>query len=96
MFKRLQDTFRAVTGRRRALKDIGWDSFRGGIHFINYFGDRQRESAYGLGIEKELGNVVYEKKRPELLVSDSFSKKPQFSFAQSLFTHLMLKISVYA
>jgi hypothetical protein len=49
-----------------------------------------------LGIEKELGNNVYEKKKkkkPELIVSDNFtfercSKKPQFSLAQSLFTHL--------
>ena len=141
MFKRLRNTFNAVTGRRRALKpqgeeaveklghrnyvggmweeigklqfdflvqqglkpshcflDIGCGSFRGGIHFINYLnpgnylGIDKEKALIDLGIEKELGNAVYEKK-PELVVSDNFrferfSKKPQFSLAQSLFTHL--------
>jgi hypothetical protein len=60
----------------------------------NYLGIEKERALIELGIEKELGNTRYEKKKkPELVVSDSFSfdrfsKKPHFSVAQSLFTHL--------
>jgi SAM-dependent methyltransferase len=81
------------------LLDIGCGSFRGGVHFIaylgvgNYLGIDKEQKLIELGIEKELGNALYEEKKPQLVVSDNFtferfSKKPQFSVAQSLFTHL--------
>jgi hypothetical protein len=79
--------------------DIACGSLRGGIHFINYLdvgnylGIDREESAIRSGIEKELGQVVFEEKKPEFVVSatfefDRFSKKPDYSLAQSLFTHL--------
>ena len=81
------------------LLDIACGSLRGGVHFIdylesgNYLGIDREESAIRLGIEKELGQAVYEAKKPEFIVSDAFefsrfSKEPDFSLAQSLFTHL--------
>ena len=81
------------------LLDIACGSLRGGVHFIdylecgNYLGIDREGSAIRLGIEKELGQAVYEAKKPEFIVSDAFefgrfSKKPNFSLAQSLFTHL--------
>lgn len=59
--------------------DIGCGSFRGGIHFINYLdagnylGIDKEKALIDLGIEKELGNTVYEKKKPEVVVSDNFT-----------------------
>jgi ubiquinone/menaquinone biosynthesis C-methylase UbiE len=82
--------------------DIACGSLRGGVHFINYLdvgnylGIDKESTLIQLGIEKELGKEVYDNKKPEFVVSDKFefekfSKKPQFSLAHSLFTHLNSK-----
>lgn len=82
--------------------DIACGSLRAGIHLIPYLDTGKylgldRESALiELGIEKELGQALNEEKKPEFVISDSFefgkfSQKPQFSIAQSLFTHLVPK-----
>ena len=79
--------------------DIACGSLRGGIHFIdyldrgNYLGIEKERLLIQKGIEKELAAEVYAAKAPELIASPSFeferfSKKPNFSLAQSLFTHL--------
>jgi len=79
--------------------DIACGSLRGGIHFINYLesgnylGIDKEKKLIELGIEKELGVSIYKHKKPKFVVSErfefnKFSKKPQFSLAQSLFTHL--------
>jgi len=84
------------------LLDIACGSLRGGVHFINfldignYLGIDKENKLIELGIEKELGKEIYENKKPEFVVSDNFefekfSKKPRFSIAQSLFTHLIPK-----
>ena len=98
---RLQFDFLVQQGLEpsHCLLDIGCGSFRGGVRFIhyldvgNYLGIDKERKLIELGIEKELGNTLYQKKQPLLVVSDdftfdSFSKKPHFSLAQSLFTHL--------
>lgn len=98
---RLQFDFLVQQGLKpsHCLLDIGCGSFRGGVRFIhyldagNYLGIDKERKLIELGIEKELGNTLYKKKQPLLVVSDdftfdSFSKKPHFSLAQSLFTHL--------
>jgi hypothetical protein len=82
------------------LLDIGCGCLRAGIHLIkylapaNYLGLDKEQVLIDLGIEKELGRDTYETKRPEFVVSssfefDRFSKKPDYSIAQSLFTHLV-------
>jgi hypothetical protein len=79
--------------------DIACGSLRGGVHFIdylepgNYLGIDKERKLIELAIEKELGDSVYKNKKPEFVISDrfefnKFSKKPKFSIAQSLFTHL--------
>ena len=80
--------------------DIACGSLRAGIHFINYLNkgnylgiDKEKE-LIDLGIEKELGKEVSLSKSPEFVVSDKFefnkfSKIPNYSIAQSLFTHLV-------
>lgn len=81
------------------LLDIACGSLRGGIHFIrylergHYLGIDKERRLIELGIEHELGRAVYEAKTPEFVVSDRFefdrfSRTPQLSIAQSLFTHL--------
>lgn len=81
------------------LLDIACGSLRGGIHFIkylesgNYLGIDKEFELIELGKEKELGNAVFEEKKPEFVVSDKFefekfSKRPHFSIAHSLFTHI--------
>jgi hypothetical protein len=98
---RLQFHFLVQQGLKpsHCLLDIGCGSFRGGVYFIdyldagNYLGIEKERTLIEFGIEKELGSAIYEKKKPELVVSDNFtfdrfSKKPHFSVAQSLFTHL--------
>jgi len=82
------------------LLDIACGALRGGVHFIkfldvgNYLGIDKENALIELGIEKELAREVYEYKKPEFVVSDNFefekfSKRPRFSIAQSLFTHLI-------
>ena len=79
--------------------DIACGSLRGGVHFIryldvgNYLGIDKENKLIELGIQNELGKEIFDEKRPEFVVSDhfefdAFGKKPQFSLAQSLFTHL--------
>jgi SAM-dependent methyltransferase len=84
------------------LYDIACGSLRAGIHLIpylnkgNYIGIDKEKLLIELGIDKELGQDMYQKKKPEFLVTDSFefekiSKSPDYAIAQSLFTHLTLK-----
>src|SRR3990172_1321367 len=100
----LQFSFLARQGLEPSdcLLDIACGSLRGGVHFINfldignYLGIDKENKLIELGIEKELGKEIYENKKPEFVVSDNFefekfSKKPRFSIAQSLFTHLIPK-----
>ncbi len=79
--------------------DIACGSLRGGVHFIpyldagNYLGIDRESVLIERGLSKELPPEVREEKRPEFVVSgdfefDRFSKRPDFSLAQSLFTHL--------
>lgn len=81
------------------LLDIGCGSLRAGIHFIpyleagHYLGIDKEESLIRSGIERELGLRLFEEKRPQLMVSDSFEfakfdARPDYALAQSLFTHL--------
>lgn len=80
------------------LLDIACGSLRAGVHFIryldqgNYLGIDKEPGLIKLGIEQELGRETSELKRPEFVVSASFefsfSKRPQYAIAQSLFTHL--------
>jgi hypothetical protein len=79
--------------------DIACGCLRGGIHFINYLepgnylGIDKEKKLISIGINKELGVPVYENKKPEFIISEyfefnKFTKKPKFSLANSLFTHL--------
>ncbi|MCG8449816.1 MAG: hypothetical protein MI725_09590 [Pirellulales bacterium] len=79
--------------------DIACGALRGGVHFINYLdagnylGIEKEAKLIELGLEKELGRETLESKQPAFVVSDkfefdAFDKQPQFSLAQSLFTHL--------
>ncbi|MDK9694694.1 MAG: Stf0 family sulfotransferase, partial [Sulfurimonas sp.] len=82
------------------LLDIACGPLRAGIHFIDYLkvehylGIDKEEELIRIGIEKELGIEKVNEKKPEFAVSDSFefskfSKVPDYSIAQSLFTHLI-------
>jgi hypothetical protein len=80
--------------------DIACGCLRGGIHFIdyldsgNYLGIDKEPMLIELGIRKELGRKKCQRKKPLFVVSDKFEfekftgRKPQFSLAQSLFTHI--------
>jgi SAM-dependent methyltransferase len=79
--------------------DIGCGSLRGGVHFIhylhkgNYLGLEANERVLSAGINKELGIKIQDLKSPQFVVSSKFNffkfnKTPDFSLAQSLFTHL--------
>lgn len=81
------------------LLDIGCGSLRGGVQFIrylepeNYLGIDSEAKLIHLGIKKELGKQAYREKSPQFVVSrrfefNRFTKKPNYSLAQSLFTHL--------
>ena len=99
---RLQLDFLVSRGLKpsHCLLDIGCGSLRGGVHFIRYLGpgnylgiDKERR-LIDLGIERELGQATYLDKKPAFVVSsnfefDTFGRKPEFSIAQSLFTHLV-------
>jgi SAM-dependent methyltransferase len=98
---RLQFDFLVQQGLQSShcLLDIACGSLRAGIHFIpylergHYLGIDKEPRLIELAIEHELGRAVYEAKTPEFVVSDRFefhrfSRVPQFSIAQSLFTHL--------
>jgi len=96
---KLQFEFLVANGLQphHVFLDVACGCLRGGVHFIPYL-----ESGHYLGIDKEplliqagieeLG-PMFETKRPELLVSDSFAferftRRPTHAIAQSLFTHL--------
>jgi hypothetical protein len=98
---RLQFDFLVAQGLRpsHCLLDIACGALRGGVHFIayleagNYLGLDKERTLVTLGIEKELGVATYAEKKPQLVVSASFefqrfTKRPDMSIAQSLFTHL--------
>jgi hypothetical protein len=79
--------------------DIACGSLRGGLHFIpyldpgHYLGIDREKRLIDRGLAVEVDPVVVATKRPEFVVSSSFefnrfSKVPQMSLAQSLFTHL--------
>ncbi len=79
--------------------DIACGSLRGGVHFIRYLepgmylGIDKEKALIRRGLARELPRQVRKEKRPELVVSDAFefdrfSKRPDFSLAQSLFSHL--------
>jgi SAM-dependent methyltransferase len=80
--------------------DIACGSLRGGVHFIryleagNYLGIDKETALIERGLETELPADVREEKMPEFVVSgafefDRFSRRPDFSLAQSLFSHLV-------
>jgi len=99
---RLQFDFLVAQGLQpsNVLLDVACGSLRGGVHFVRYLdagkylGIDKEELLITRGIELELGRELYEHKRPELVVDSAFdfarfSKRPDFSLAQSLFTHLV-------
>lgn len=81
------------------ILDIACGSLRAGIHFIpylntgNYLGVDKETTLINAGKNIELGKELYNLKKPELIISDSFdysefTQQPDFAMAQSLFTHL--------
>lgn len=81
------------------LLDIGCGCFRGGQHFIeylnatNYLGIEKEATLISLGLEKELDEDLVKNKNPELVISsrfefEKFKQTPNWSIAQSVFTHL--------
>ena len=81
------------------LLDIACGSLRGGIHFIpyleaeHYLGIDKEGDLIRAGIEQELNPELYEKKKPQFVISNSFEfekfkARPDYALAQSLFTHL--------
>jgi hypothetical protein len=81
--------------------DVACGSLRGGVHFIpyldrgNYLGIDKEKFLIQRGLSQELPRGMREEKQPEFVVSDSFeferfSKVPDMSLAQSLFTHLVV------
>lgn len=81
------------------LVDIACGSLRAGVHLIpylevgHYLGIEKEIDLIHAGIEKELGHELFEQKKPELVISDSFefekfTARPTYGIAQSLFTHL--------
>jgi SAM-dependent methyltransferase len=84
---------------RHVLLDIACGSLRAGVHFIryldrgNYLGIDKEKVLIQRALSKELPREVREEKCPEFVTSDAFeferfSRRPDFSLAQSLFTHL--------
>jgi hypothetical protein len=84
---------------QHCLLDIACGSFRLGVKAIdyldasNYLGVEKERRLVELGVEHEIGADRLHAKRPEIIVSSGFeferlSKSPDFTIAQSLFTHL--------
>ena len=99
---RLQLDFMIARGLRPedVFLDVACGSLRGGVHFIkyldpgNYLGIDKERTLVRRGASRELPRAVRKQKHPEFVISDAFeferfSKRPQFSLAQSLFTHLV-------
>jgi hypothetical protein len=97
----LQFDFLVSRGLRpeHVLLDIACGSLRGGVYFIryldpgNYLGIEKERALIRRALAKELSRDVQEQKRPEFVVSgtfefERFSKRADYSLAQSLFTHL--------
>jgi len=81
------------------LLDIACGSLRAGVHFIpyleprHYLGMDKESSLIEAGMDRELSKEIFNAKKPELVVSNTFeftkfSTMPHFALAQSLFTHL--------
>ena len=98
---KLQFEFLVQRGLRpeHVFLDIACGSLRGGIRFIpyldpgNYLGIEKEQQLIDIGLKEELASEIREDKQPEFVISDSFeftrfSTRPDFSLAQSLFTHL--------
>jgi SAM-dependent methyltransferase len=98
---RLQFDFMVDRGLQphHVLLDIACGSLRGGVHFIrylepgHYLGVDKERRLIDRGVKQELGEAVAAEKHPEFVVSDSFefarfSRTPDMSLAQSLFSHL--------
>jgi hypothetical protein len=99
---KLQFDFMVSRGLRpeHVFLDIACGALRGGVYFIpyldegNYLGIDQEQVLIDRALAKELPADVQQQKRPEFVVSnafefDRFSRRPQISLAQSLFTHLI-------
>lgn len=97
----LQFKFLIANGLRPEHKflDIACGSLRAGIHIIPYLNERgymgieKEEKLVKAGIEVELGQNLYNLKKPTFEISsnfefEKFDIKPDYSIAQSLFTHL--------
>jgi hypothetical protein len=95
--------FRFLVGQglepHHVLLDVACGSLRGGVRFVpyldpgNYLGIDMHRRLIDAGVDLELGQKLTALKKPEFVVSDifefgSFSKRPDFAIAQSLFSHL--------
>ena len=98
---RLQFAFMLEQGLKpeHCFLDIGCGALRGGVHFIpylkpgNYLGLDRESELIDRGLRKEIPAQIAESQKPEFVVStrfefSRFSRKPKFSLALSLFTHL--------
>ena len=98
---KLQFDYMVAQGLRPGhyLLDVACGSLRAGVHFVrylepmHYLGIEKEGSLIEAGIHRELGSEIYDRRKPELVVSSSFefvkfSSRPHFALAQSLFTHL--------
>lgn len=95
--------FRFLVGQglrpEHCLLDIGCGALRGGVRFIpylapgNYLGMDKEARLLELGLTEELDAALAAERHPELIAADDFpferfSRRPDYSLAQSLFTHL--------
>lgn len=98
---RLQFEFLVSRGLqpRHTLLDIACGCLRAGVHLIpyldagNYLGVDKEQELIDAGLRDELPPGLAEKKRPRILVNGNFAfelfgVRPDFAWAQSLFTHL--------
>jgi hypothetical protein len=98
---KLQFDFLVSRGLRPShqLVHIGCGSMSTGIHFVrcldadHYCGMEKERDLVRKGITKELGLALFNAKRPLFIVTDRFAfeccdNRPDFAFAESLFTHL--------
>jgi len=80
------------------LLDLGCGCLRLGVHAIpyldwkHYCGMDCNEELVQSGLVRELGNVIYKKKAPRLVLSEEFDmsmlvQQPDFVMLQSVFTH---------
>jgi hypothetical protein len=98
---KLQFDFLVAHGLRpeHHLVDVGCGSLRAGVHLIRYLdlghycGMEKERDLVRSGITEELGQALFDAKRPLFIISDRFAfeccdSPPDFALAQSLFTHL--------